>query len=112
MKTRAQILVMGLLSIVPLFPKESGARLFAARLIGVKEEALPQVRPTGLIFTDKEDELRSFQSRCDIISNGRLMMSGQVVAPNDMRQITRSYGRLDLVSFQTARSSRRDYLLS
>jgi hypothetical protein len=111
MKTRAQILLMGLLSIVPLFPKESGARLFAARLIGVKEEALPQVRPTGLIFTDKDDELRSFQSRCDIISNGRLMMSGQVVAPNDMRQI-RSYGRLDLVSFQTARSSRRDYLLS
>jgi hypothetical protein len=44
MKTRAQILLMGLFSIVPLFPKESGARFFAARLIGVKEEALPQVQ--------------------------------------------------------------------
>ena len=94
MKTRAQILLMGLFSIVPLFPKESGARFFAARLIGVKEEALPQVRPTGLIFTDKEDELRSFQSRCDIISTGRLMMSGQVAAPNDMKADNEELGKV------------------
>jgi hypothetical protein len=32
MKTRAQFLLMGLLSIAPLFPHESEARLFAARL--------------------------------------------------------------------------------
>jgi hypothetical protein len=42
--TYAQILLMGLLSIVALFPKESEARLFAARLIGIEEEALPQVQ--------------------------------------------------------------------
>jgi hypothetical protein len=33
MKTRAQFLLMGLLSIAPLFPHESEARIFAARLI-------------------------------------------------------------------------------
>src|SRR5258708_5052238 len=42
--TYAQILLMGLLSIVALFPKESEARLFAARLIGVEQEALQQVQ--------------------------------------------------------------------
>jgi hypothetical protein len=44
MKTRAQFLLMGLLSIAPLFPHESEARLFAARLIGVEQEALQQVQ--------------------------------------------------------------------
>jgi hypothetical protein len=44
MKTRAQLLLMGFLSIAPLFPQESEARLFAARLIGVEQEALQQVQ--------------------------------------------------------------------
>jgi len=44
MTTYAQILLMSLLSIVALFPKESEARLFAARLIGVEQEALQQVQ--------------------------------------------------------------------
>ena len=44
MTTYAQILLMSLLSIVTLFPKESEARLFAARLIGVEQEALQQVQ--------------------------------------------------------------------
>ncbi len=44
MKTRAQLLLMGFLSIAPLFPHESEARLFSARLIGVEEEALQQVQ--------------------------------------------------------------------
>ncbi len=44
MKTRAQFLLMGLLSIVPLLPQESEARLFAARLIGIEQEALQQVQ--------------------------------------------------------------------
>ena len=89
MKTYAPILLMSLLSIVPLFPKESEARLFAARLIGVEEEALPQIQVSdprdSIVFSDKENELRSFQSRCDIISNGRSMMSGQVAAVNAMK---------------------------
>ena len=38
MKTRAQFLLMGLLSIVPLFPQESEARLFVAHLIGIEQE--------------------------------------------------------------------------
>ena len=42
--TYAQISLMGLVSIVALFPKESEARLFAARLIGVEQEALQQVQ--------------------------------------------------------------------
>lgn len=44
MKTRAQFLLMGLLSIAPLFPRECEARLFAARLIGLEQEALQQVQ--------------------------------------------------------------------
>jgi len=44
MTTYAQILLMSLLSIVALFPKVSEARLFAARLIGVEQEALQQVQ--------------------------------------------------------------------
>lgn len=44
MKTRAQFLLMGLLSIVPLFPQESEARLFVAHLIGIEQEALQQVQ--------------------------------------------------------------------
>src|SRR5882762_9522049 len=44
MTTYAQILLMSLLSIVALFQKESEARLFAARLIGVEQEALQQVQ--------------------------------------------------------------------
>jgi hypothetical protein len=44
MKTRTQLLLMGFLSIAPLFPQESEARLFAARLIGVEQEALQQVQ--------------------------------------------------------------------
>ncbi len=44
MKTRAQFLLMGLLSTVPLFPQESEARLFTAHLIGIEQEALQQVQ--------------------------------------------------------------------
>jgi hypothetical protein len=44
MKTHAQFLLVGLLSIVPLFPQESEARLFAAHLIGIEQEALQQVQ--------------------------------------------------------------------
>jgi hypothetical protein len=44
MKTRAQFLLVGLLSIVPLFSQESEAGLFAARLIGVEQEALQQIQ--------------------------------------------------------------------
>ena len=44
MKTYAQMLLMGLLSIASLFPQECEARLFPARLIGVEQEALQQVQ--------------------------------------------------------------------
>jgi len=44
MKTHAQFLLVGLLSIVPLFPQESEAGLFAAHLIGIEQEALQQVQ--------------------------------------------------------------------
>ena len=44
MKTHAQFLLVGLLSIVPLFPQESEAGLFAAHLIGIEQEALQQAQ--------------------------------------------------------------------
>src|SRR6266568_1881176 len=44
MKTRAQFLLMGFLSTVPLFPQESEARLFTDHLIGIEQEALQQVQ--------------------------------------------------------------------
>jgi hypothetical protein len=90
MKTRAQFLLMGLLSTVPLFPKESEARLFSARLIGVEEEALQQVQLSGSrdwnFSTDKENELRSFQSGCEHYLERALDDEPAVVAvPNAMR---------------------------
>ena len=90
MKTLAQFLLMGLLSIVPLFPQESEARLFVARLIGVEEEALQQVQLSGSrdsnFSTDREDELRSFQSGCEHYLEGPLEDEREVVAfPNAMK---------------------------
>jgi len=90
MKTRAQFLLMGLLSTVPLFPKESEARLFSARLIGVEEEALQQVQLSGSrdsnFSTDKENELRSFQSGCEHYLERALDdKPGVVAVPNAMR---------------------------
>ena len=70
MKTRAQFLLIGLLSIVPPFPQESEARLFAARLIGVEEEASPQVQLSDSEYSnfsaDKEDELDHFNRGVNI----------------------------------------------
>jgi len=69
MKTRTKILLIGLLSIVPLFPQESEARLFSALLIGAEKEALRQVQLSDSqesnFFADKGDELRSLKSGCE-----------------------------------------------
>ena len=79
MKTRAQFLLIGLLSMLPPFPRESEARLFAARLIGVEEQASPQVQLSDSedsnFSAGKEDALRSFNRGVNIISNGRAMAS-------------------------------------
>ena len=90
MKTRAQLLLMGLLSIVPLFPQESEAGLFAARLIGVEEEALQQVQLSDSqdsnFSADKEDELRLSQSRCEYYLERALDDERTVVGvPNGMK---------------------------
>jgi hypothetical protein len=77
MKTRAQFLLVGLLSIVPLF--KSLKRDSCCRP-SVEEEAAASStqRLLNSIFSaDKEDEIRLFQSKCEYYSNGRSMTSSR-----------------------------------
>ena len=74
MKTRAQLLLMGFLSIAPLFPQESEARLFAARLIGVEQEALQQVQLSDSLEGQTNQEISALGRLALALSDGNEAM--------------------------------------
>jgi len=75
MTTYAQILLMSLLSIVALFPKESEARLFAARLIGVEQEALQQVQLSDSHEGQTNQETSALRRLASALSAGNEAMT-------------------------------------
>ena len=75
MKTRAQFLLMGLLSTVPLFLQESEARLFTAHLIGIEQEALQQVQLSDSHEGQTNQETSALRRLASALSAGNEAMT-------------------------------------